>query len=92
MPKNRTRNLHVPLPRPLYSRLRAEAERSNRPATEIAREAIDYWLAAQQRRLVHEQIRQYAVEAAGSGADLDEELEAAAVEHLRSERSEGQGR
>lgn len=41
MPKPVNKNLHVPLSEPLYRRLRAEAERERRPATEIAREAID---------------------------------------------------
>ena len=87
MPGNRTRNLHVLLPEPLYRRLRAEAERSQRPATDLAREAIDSWLVEQQRLLVHEQIRQYAMDAAGSEADLDSDLESAATEHLGRTRS-----
>jgi predicted DNA-binding protein len=82
MPKVSTRNLHVPLPEPLHRRLRAEAERVGRPATELAREAIDRWLDEQQRLLVREAIREYASHVAGSGDDLDDELEAAAVERL----------
>ena len=78
------RNLHVPLPEPIYRRLRAEAERTRRPATAIAREAIEQWLAEQHRAALHEAISSYAREHAGSKADLDLELEGAAVEHLRS--------
>jgi predicted DNA-binding protein len=76
------RNLHVPLPETLYRRLRVEAERSHRPATELVREAIDRWLSDRQRAAVHEAIAAYASECAGTTADLDPMLEAAAVEQL----------
>ena len=82
MPRESTKNLHSPLPEPLHRRLRAEAEREGRPATELAREAIDRWLDERQRLLVRESIRAYAAQVAGSGDDLDDELEAAAVERL----------
>lgn len=77
-----TRNLHVPLPDPMYRQLRIEAQRSNRPATDIARDAIDRWLADQQRIFVHESVAEYARDAAGSPADLDEHLESAAIASL----------
>jgi predicted transcriptional regulator len=77
-----SRNLHVPLPAALHRRLRIEAERSHRPATELAREAIDHWLSERQRAAVHEAISAYAAEHAGTTADLDPTLEAATVEHL----------
>lgn len=83
MPRFPLKNLHVPLPEPLHRRLRAEAERAQRPVTALAREAIDCWLAEQQRRLVHEAIQAYALGAGGTADDLDGPLEAAAVEHLR---------
>ena len=76
------RNLHVPLPDPMYRRLQIEAQRSNRPATELARDAIDSWLAEQQRKFVHECVAEYARDAAGSPTDLDEQLESAAIESL----------
>ncbi len=82
MPKPVNKNLHVPLPEPLYRRLRAEAERDRRPATEIAREAIDRWLSEHQRLRVRDAITAYAVAAAGSRNDLDVELEAAAADDL----------
>lgn len=82
MPKADMKNLHVPLPQPLYRRLRAEAERLRRPATTLAREAIDLWLAQQSRAAVHEAIATYARRAAGTPADLDADLEAAGVEQL----------
>jgi predicted DNA-binding protein len=76
------RNLHVPLPEALHDRLRAEAARSGRPATTLAREAIEAWIDEHQRRAVHEAIVEYAAEMAGSPSDLDEALERAGVEHL----------
>ena len=76
------KNLHVPLPAPLYRELRAEAERERRPATDLARQAINNWLAERRRQLVYEAIQKYAKETAGTGADLDPELEAAGIENL----------
>lgn len=82
MPKTDMKNLHVPLPQPLYRRLRAEAKRANRPATALAREAIDLWLAEQYRASVHDEIACYARKVAGTSDDLDPDLEAASVEHV----------
>ena len=79
------RNLHVPLPADLYDRLRAEATRCREPATEVARAAIDCWLRVREARALAQAIHAYASEAAGSAADLDADLEAAAVEHLLAE-------
>ncbi len=81
-----TRNLHVPLSEPLHERLRAEATRSGRPATTLAREAIEAWIEERQRHAVHDAIAEYAGEMAGSPADLDEDFEKASVEHLVSGR------
>src|SRR4051812_12925553 len=76
-------NLHVPLPEPLYAELRAAARKAGRPATELAREAIDRWLAEQRRAARRAAIADYAASVAGTEADLDPHLERAAVEHLR---------
>lgn len=86
MPRSLMKNLHVPLPEPLYRRLRTEAERARRPATDLAREAIDRWLFEQQRQILHDAIQTYASETAGTRDDLDREMEAAAVEHLTAAR------
>lgn len=77
------RNFHLPLPEGLYEKLKAQAERARRPATTLAREAIDRWLADAQRAAIHEEIGRYAKAVAGSAADLDPALEAAGIEHLR---------
>ena len=82
MMRQATRNLHVPLPDLMYRRLRIEAQRANRPATDLAREAIDKWLAERQRLFVHESIVEYALGSAGSPADLDESLEAAGIDSV----------
>jgi predicted transcriptional regulator len=82
MTTSASRNLHVPLPESLYRRLRLEAERTRRPATELAREAIDRWLVERQRAAVHDAIAVYAAARAGTTDDLDPMLEAAAIEHL----------
>jgi hypothetical protein len=89
MTASASRNLHVPLPESLYRRLRVEADRTRRPATELAREAIDRWLADRQRAAVHDAIASYAAACAGTTADLDPALEEAAVEHLLENEPSG---
>ena len=76
------KNFHLPLPEHAYTRLRAEAERTQMPATALAREAIEWWLRQQLRKARHEQIAAYAAEMAGTDLDLDPDLEAAGIEHL----------
>jgi predicted DNA-binding protein len=79
-------NLHVPLSAPLHDRLLVEAKRSGRPATTAVREAIEAWIKERERQAVHEAIAEYATEMAGTPADLDEDLERAAVDHLARRR------
>ncbi len=76
------RNFHLPLPEQTYLRLREEAERTQAPATTLAREAIDQWLRSQSRKARHAAIAAYASEAAGTRFDLDADLESAGIEHL----------
>ena len=75
-------NFHLPLPDELYRDLRTEASRSSRPATAIARQAIELWLRHQRRVARHESIAAFAAENAGTPLDLDTEFEAASIEHL----------
>jgi hypothetical protein len=77
------RNFHLPLPEPTYRRLRDAAERTNQPATALARYAIETWLRHHRRGLVREAIARYAGETAGTRDDLDEELETASLEQWR---------
>jgi hypothetical protein len=81
----KVRNFHVPLPADLYRRLRLEAARSNVPATELVRDAIRDALKQRQRAAVEAAIETYARAMAGTDHDLDEELEAAGIEHLLAE-------
>lgn len=76
------KNLHLPLPEETYNRLKAEAERTQIPATALARGAIDSWLRQQLREARRQAIARYANEVAGTDADLDSALESAAIEHL----------
>jgi predicted DNA-binding protein len=86
MQRTSLHNLHVPLPASLHQRLRAEAMRSGRPATTLARNAIEAWIREREREQVSDRIAEYAAEMAGSAADLDPELERAAVDRLRKKR------
>lgn len=76
------KNFHVPLPDETYDHLRMAAEKSKVPATALAREAIDFWLRQQMRKSRHDAIAAFAAQAAGTSLDLDDELEAAGIEHL----------
>jgi predicted DNA-binding protein len=81
-----SQNLHVPLPGPLHARLHTQAARAGRPATVVAREAIEAWIEERERQALHEAIATYAHEVGGSRDDLDEPLERAGVEHLVGRR------
>ena len=78
------KNFHLPLPEQVYEQLRAEAQRSQIPATSMARHAIQSWLAARKKTARKEEIAAYAAEMAGTEFDLDLELEAASSELLFS--------
>jgi hypothetical protein len=77
------KNFHLPLPEQTYARLRAEAERMEVPATALAREAVEWWLRQQFRQARRDAIAAHAAEMAGTGLDLDSELESAAIELVR---------
>ena len=82
MKRATNRNFHLPLPAELYEQLKAEARKQGRPATAIARRAIESWLRRRQASELHEEIVAYARSAAGTTEDLDPALEAAAIEAL----------
>lgn len=82
MARGTKKNLHVPLDDQLHQRLLMQAQRIGAPVTSVAREAIDAWTTAAERRDREEAIRAYAEAMAGSGADLDEELERASASDL----------
>ena len=70
------------MPEETYSRLRTESERTKVPATTLAREALEWWLREQLRKVRQEAIAAYAEEMAGTRLDLDPELEKAGIELL----------
>jgi len=76
-------NFHLPLPDDVYRALRDEAAAAGRPATTIARQAIETWLRERRKTILREAIAAYASENAGTTADLDPALEAAGLEMLR---------
>jgi predicted DNA-binding protein len=80
------RNFHLPLSEEAYAALREEATALGRPATVIAREAIEAWLRERRRASVREGIAAYAAKHAGTTADLDPALEAASLELSRPRR------
>jgi hypothetical protein len=75
-------DLRVPLPDGVYRDLREEAARTSRPATALARQAIEQWLHDRRKAARHHAITAFAAENAGGPLDLDTDLEPASVEHL----------
>lgn len=86
-----TSNFHLPLPKAVRDLLREESELAGRPATVIARQALTEWLEERRRRRLREEIAAYAAACAGTPADLDNELEAAALEALAAEGGREEG-
>ncbi len=82
------KNFHLPLPDRTYEELSAEAKRTRRPATAMAREAIGLWLRARRKTARHRAIAAYAERFAGTELDLNPALEQAAVEMLLRETQE----
>lgn len=76
------KSFHLPLPEGTYAELRAEAERTQRPANTIARGAISHWLRARKKAARRKAVMEYATNIAGTRFDLDPALESAAVEQL----------
>lgn len=82
----KTHNFHVPLSDPIYQRLKDTAARQHKPATYLVKQAVEYWLADQEKRAVHEEIAAYASAMAGSNEDLDSALETASADFLADEQ------
>ncbi|HKV08777.1 MAG TPA: hypothetical protein VJ725_11600 [Thermoanaerobaculia bacterium] len=77
-------NFHLPIPSELHERLREEVEISGRPATSLAREALQDWLRTRKKQRLHEEIAAFAATNAGTDLDLDEDLEQAGLEALET--------
>ena len=78
------KNFHVPLAPGTYDALREEADAMGVPATTIVREAVEGWIDEQRAKRLKDEIAAYAEEAAGTSADLDTALEAAAAAELKA--------
>ncbi len=85
MAERALRNFHLPLPEVLYEELKAEATRQRKPATVVARTALEEWFRQRKKEQLHRQIAEYAAKNAAKSVDLDEDLEAASVESLTDE-------
>ena len=81
-------NFHLPLPTDLHRRLHAAAQRAKRPATVVARRAIEEFLRTHEREAIGEGIREYVAVHAGTASDLDVDLEHSAIELLLEEEEE----
>lgn len=80
------KNFHLPLSEGTYEELHRQSTREGRPATIVAREAIERWLEERRKSELHEAIAEYAAERKGSADDLDQDLERAAIDRLRKEK------
>jgi len=76
------RNFHLPLPDDVYTDLRAEAQRTSKPATALARQAIELWLRHRRKVARHEAISTFATKHGGGPLDIDTELEKSSAEYL----------
>ena len=79
------KNFHLPLSEKIYSDLMAHARELKRPATSIAREAIEAWLRQRRKNFRQQAITEFAGQYAGTSFDLDPALEAADVEFMLGE-------
>lgn len=73
---------HVPLSAELHAALKAEAQSSKRPATELVREALSTWLEERRRQRIADEILAYAQAEAEGPQGHDYEIEDAGIEHL----------
>lgn len=76
------RNFQLPLPDDVYRELRAQAERTSRPDTALALEAIESWLRGHRTSARHDAISAFAAEYGGTSIDLDVDMDAVSTEHL----------
>lgn len=80
------KHLHLPLSEGLHAALMREAQTSGQAATALVREAIEKLLAEREHQALEAALDAYIRAEGGGPNDLDEELEAAGVEHLLETR------
>ncbi|MEY4531984.1 MAG: hypothetical protein RLZZ156_2707 [Deinococcota bacterium] len=78
-------NFHVPLSPEVYERLKLEAQYLQRPATEVARVAIEGQLRLLERARVDAALQAFIDDAAGSELDFDPGVASAGAEVVRRE-------
>jgi hypothetical protein len=83
----RKKNFHLPLPSGTYSELKEVAHDLKRPATQVARDVLEFWLKQRRRASLKREIAAYAADNAGTGDDLDLGLETAGIDFLRAAES-----
>jgi len=77
-----TKKFNLPLPEETHRALFDESRRTGIPATRLVRSALEDWLQERKREHRKSEIRQFALEHAGSEYDLDPALESVAAEEL----------
>ncbi len=80
------KHLHLPLTEDVHAALMSEALRRGQPATTLAREAVERLVLDARRQATETELEAYIRAEAGGPHDLDEDLEAAGVEHLLATR------
>jgi predicted DNA-binding protein len=78
-------NFHVPLSPEVYERLKLEAQHLQRPATEVARVAIENQLYFMERSRIELELQAFIDEVAGSEADFDTTIAMAGAEVILRE-------
>ncbi len=76
------KKLNLPLPSEMHEAILVEAKALGIPATRLIRSVLDAWLEDRRRTLRRAEIRRFATACAGTEFDLDQELEAAAIQDL----------
>jgi predicted DNA-binding protein len=76
------KNFHIPLPGPTYDELKDISSKIKKPATQIVRELIEYWLKERKKSQLHKEIMEFAQANAGTTLDLDKDLETIGLKHL----------
>jgi predicted DNA-binding protein len=76
------KHFRLSLPEPLRAQLMQAARSTGRTATQLARQAIEAYLAQQREDQLNVELDAYIARNAGTPFDLDTEFEAAGVAHL----------
>ena len=81
---NSYKKMSLPLPNELHDAIFAECRGMGMPASRLVRQVLEDWLKERRRIRRREEIRKFALAAAGTSLDLDPDLESSAAEELKS--------